>query len=150
MPLNEPLHIDALYMQYALQEARQAAEEQEIPIGALVVSQGQILGKAHNGPRQLNDPTAHAELLALTAAAQALGTHILEGCTLYVTIEPCPMCASALYWARLARLVYGAKDAKRGFSLFTPSLLHPRTKVIGGVMEEECRRLMQTFFAGRR
>jgi tRNA-specific adenosine deaminase len=150
MPIDIARSVDALYMQYALTEARQAAQDQEVPIGAVVVSQGQLLGKAHNQPRSLTDPTAHAEILALTAAAHALGTSILEGCTLYVTIEPCPMCASALYWARLGRLVYGAKDSKRGYSLFSPSLLHPKTKVVSGVLEGECRALMQEFFARRR
>lgn len=150
MPIDIAQSADALYMQYALTEARQAAQDQEVPIGAVVVSQGQLLGKGHNQPRSLTDPTAHAEILALTAAAHALGTSILEGCTLYVTIEPCPMCASALYWARLGRLVYGAKDSKRGYSLFSPSLLHPKTKVVSGVLEGECRALMQEFFARRR
>ncbi len=150
MPIDIARSVDALYMQYALTEARQAAQDQEVPIGAVVVSQGQLLGKAHNQPRSLTDPTAHAEILALTAAAHALGTSILEGCTLYVTIEPCPMCASALYWARLGRLVYGAKDSKRGYSLFSPSLLHPKTKVVSGILEGECRALMQEFFARRR
>ncbi|MBO7365410.1 MAG: nucleoside deaminase, partial [Bacteroidales bacterium] len=120
---------DELYMKEALREARAALAEDEIPIGAVIVCKGRIVGKGHNMTERLHDPTAHAEMIAITAATEALGGKYLNECTLYVTVEPCPMCAGALNWAQIGRIVYGAIDPKRGDSLFTPSLLHPKTEV---------------------
>lgn len=120
---------DEKYMRAALQQAREAAEEGEIPIGAVVVCNDRIIGVGHNMTERLGDPTAHAEMIALTSACNAIGGKYLNDCTLYVTVEPCPMCAAALNWAQLGRLVYGAADPKRGYSLYAPPLLHPRTQV---------------------
>ena len=111
----------------ALAQASEAASEDEVPIGAVIVCRGRIIGKGHNMTERLKDPTAHAEMIALTSATQAMGGKYLNDCTLYVTVEPCPMCAAALCWAQIGRIVYGAADPKRGYSLFTPSLLHPKT-----------------------
>ena len=141
---------DERYMTLALGEARRAAAEGEIPIGAVVVCRGQIIASAHNMTERLGDVTAHAEMLALTSAAATLGGKYLTDCTLYVTVEPCPMCAAALSWAQTGRIVFGAADPKRGYSLFSPSLLHPRTEVRSGVLTEECSALMTDFFAGKR
>ncbi|PIE84735.1 MAG: tRNA-specific adenosine deaminase [Bacteroidia bacterium] len=141
---------DIRFMRLALQEAQAAFEAQEVPIGAVVVSRGRILARAHNLVEALHDPTAHAEMLAITAATNALGAKFLHNATLYVTIEPCPMCAAALHWAHLHRLVYGAKDPKRGYSIFQPGLLHPRTAVTAGIMAERCAGLMEEFFRARR
>lgn len=120
---------DEKYMRAALQQAVEAAAEGEIPIGAVVVCNDRIIGVGHNMTERLDDPTAHAEMIALTSACNAIGGKYLNDCTLYVTVEPCPMCAAALNWAQLGRLVYGAADPKRGYSLYAPSLLHPRTQV---------------------
>ena len=144
------MDIDEKYMLEALQEARAAFNEDEIPVGAVVVCKGRIIGKGHNMTETLHDPTAHAEMIAITAATEALGGKYLTDCTLYVTVEPCPMCASALSWAQTGRIVFGAADPKRGYSLFSPSLLHPRTEVRSGVLTEECSALMKDFFAGKR
>lgn len=144
------MDIDEKYMLEALKEARAAFNEDEIPVGAVVVCKGRIIGKGHNMTETLHDPTAHAEMIAITAATEALGGKYLTDCTLYVTVEPCPMCAAALNWAQAGRIVFGAADPKRGYSLFSPSLLHPRTEVRSGVLTEECSTLMKDFFAGKR
>lgn len=141
---------DNYYMQMALEQARAAGERNEIPIGAVVVCKGRIIARAHNLTETLNDPTAHAEMQAITAATEYLGGKYLTECTLYVTVEPCPMCAAALAWAQIPRIVYGADDPRRGYSLFSPSLLHPRTKVTKGVLAGECAALMTDFFKSRR
>ena len=141
---------DEKYMQEALREARAAAAAGEIPIGAVVVWKGRIIGRGHNQTERLRDTTAHAEMIAVTAATEAMGGKYLTDCTLYVTVEPCPMCAGALAWAQIGRIVYGAPDQRRGFSLFSPSLLHPRTTVSGGVLQEECTQLMLDFFKDKR
>lgn len=137
-------------MRLALQEARQAEAEGEIPVGAVVVCNGRTIARAHNLTETLTDVTAHAEMQAITAAANALGGKYLDVCTLYVTLEPCTMCAGALGWAQLGRLVYGASDPRRGFSLTAPEALHPRTEVTAGVMEEECAQLLKSFFKKKR
>ena len=137
-------------MQEALREARAAGAEDEVPIGAVVVCRGRIIARGHNMTERLHDPTAHAEMIALTAATEALGGKYLDGCTLYVTVEPCPMCAAALCWAQLGRLVWGAPDPRRGYSLFTPSLLHPRTEAVSGVLEGECAALVKDYFKSKR
>lgn len=141
---------DEYFMQQALRQAQLAAEAGEIPVGAVVVANDQIIARGHNQTEKLTDVTAHAEIIALTAAANFLGGKYLQGCTLYVTLEPCVMCAGALAWAQLDRLVYGAGDDKRGFMRFGKELLHPKTKVEYGVLHEECGELMQTFFRSRR
>ena len=138
------------YMREALREAGYAAQEEEVPIGAVVVCRGRIIGKGHNMTERLGDPTAHAEMIAITAATEATGGKYLNDCTLYVTVEPCPMCAGALAWSQIGKVVYGAADPKRGFSLFSPSLMHPKTVVVGGVLAEECSSLESEFFKGRR
>lgn len=137
-------------MREALAEARLALEDGEIPIGAVVVCKGRIIGRGHNMTERLNDPTAHAEMIAITAATEALGGKYLEDCTLYVTVEPCPMCAGALNWAQIPRIVYGAPDPKRGSTLFSPSLFHPKTTLSGGVLQEDCATLMKEFFKEKR
>ena len=141
---------DEKYMNEALREARYALADGEIPIGAVVVCRGQIIGRGHNMTEKLHDTTAHAEMLAVTAATESMGGKYLQDCTLYVTVEPCPMCAGALNWAQVGRIVYGAGDPRRGYSLFTPSLLHPKTQVAAGVLAEECSALMKDFFKERR
>lgn len=138
------------YMQLALAEAREAAAQGEVPVGAVVVAGGRTIARAHNLTETLGDVTAHAEMQALTAAASALGGKYLDKCTLYVTVEPCPMCAAALRWAQLETLVYGAPDTKRGYTTVSKELLHPKTVVVQGVLEEECSRLVSDFFAGLR
>lgn len=144
------MKIKTLYMKEALKEARLAQAADEVPIGAVVVCKGRIIGKGHNMTERLKDPTAHAEMIAITAATEALGGKYLTDCTLYVTIEPCPMCAAALAWAQIGAVVYGAADEKRGFTKFSPSLLHPKTEVISGVLEEECSSLVTEFFKKKR
>ena len=141
---------DEKFMREALREAYAAAEAGEIPIGAVVVWKGRIIGRGHNQTEQLHDTTAHAEMLAITAATETMGGKYLNECTLYVTVEPCPMCAGAMAWAQLGRVVYGAPDQRRGYSLFSPSLLHPRTEAVGGVLQEECVTLMLVFFRDKR
>jgi len=141
---------DEKYMQEALREAHLAADEGEIPIGAVMVWKGRIIGRGHNQTERLHDTTAHAEMLAITAASETMGGKYLTDCTLYVTVEPCPMCAGALAWSQVGRIVYGAPDQRRGFSLFSPSLLHPRTEKLGGILQEECVQLMLDFFRDKR
>lgn len=141
---------DQEYMQKALIEAKQAFEEGEVPVGAVIVCRDRIIARAHNLTERLTDVTAHAEMQAITAAANALGGKYLTDCTLYVTVEPCVMCAGALAWAQLSRIVYGASDPKRGFSVFAPDALHPRTEVTRGVLAEDCANLMKDFFQRRR
>lgn len=141
---------DEQFMRKALVEAQAAFDEGEIPVGAIVVCRGHIISRAHNLTETLTDVTAHAEMQAITAAANALGGKYLTDCTLYVTVEPCPMCAGAIGWAQIPRIVYGAPDEKRGYRRFAPDVLHPKATAIGGVLEEECRTLMQEFFKKRR
>lgn len=141
---------DEEYMRKALAEAEQAYEEGEIPIGAIVVCRGRIIARTHNLTETLHDVTAHAEMQAITAAANALGGKYLTDCTLYVTVEPCPMCAGALGWAQIQRVVYGARDEKRGYQLIAPKALHPKTEVVSGVLEDDCRDIIQRFFHCRR
>ncbi len=141
---------DEYYMKQALLEAEAAFAEDEIPVGAVVVCRNRIIARAHNQTELLTDVTAHAEMLALTAAANSLGSKYLNDCTLYVTLEPCAMCAGALAWAQLGKLVYGAIDEKRGFMRFGRELLHPKTQVAYGVLENECADLMKRFFKGKR
>ena len=141
---------DELYMQQALREARAAFDEGEIPIGAVIVCNGQIVARAHNNTERLHDVTAHAEMVAFTAAANTLGSKYLPDCTLYVTVEPCAMCAGAAGWTQIGRIVYGAPDIKKGFEKLGHAMLHPKTEVTGGVMEEECASLMKDFFKARR
>lgn len=138
------------YMKEALREAEYALMEDEVPIGAVIVCKGRIIGKGHNMTERLNDPTAHAEMIAITAATEAMGSRHLNECTLYVTVEPCPMCAGALAWAQIGKVVYGASDPKRGFTLFSPSLMHPKTELISGVLADECSRLVTDFFRSKR
>ena len=141
---------DVRYMKMALDEASLAFEQGEVPVGAVVVCRGRVIARAHNLTETLTDVTAHAEMQAITAAANYLGGKYLSECTLYVTVEPCIMCAGALGWAQLGRLVYGAPDDRRGYQRFAPQALHPRTSVTTGVMEGECADLMKRFFASRR
>ena len=141
---------DEQMMRKALDEARQALAEGEIPIGAVVVCRGRVIARAHNLTETLHDVTAHAEMQAITSAANLLNGKYLDECTLYVTVEPCVMCAGALGWAQVRRVVYGAPDVKRGYREYAPRAVHPRCEVIGGVLEEECRELMQDFFRSRR
>lgn len=141
---------DEQFIRKALVEAQAAFDEGEIPVGAIVVCRGHIISRAHNLTETLTDVTAHAEMQAITAAANALGGKYLTDCTLYVTVEPCPMCAGAIGWAQIPRIVYGAPDEKRGYRRFAPDVLHPKATAIGGVLEEECRTLMQEFFKKRR
>jgi tRNA(adenine34) deaminase len=141
---------DEEYMQKAIAEAKAAAKEGEIPIGAIIVAQGRILARAHNLTEKLHDVTAHAEMQAITAAANALGGKYLTGCTLYVTVEPCAMCAGALGWSQISRLVYGCKDEKRGYQKVAPLSLHPKTDVTSSILEEECAMVIKDFFLTRR
>ena len=141
---------DRYYMQKALEQARMAAERGEVPVGAVVVCRDRIIARAHNLTETLHDVTAHAEMQAITAAADALGGKYLDVCTIYVTVEPCPMCAGAIGWAQTGRLVYGAADPKRGYTLTAPGVLHPKTEVTAGVLADECGELMRSFFQARR
>lgn len=141
---------DEKYMRLALAEAEKALRQDEIPIGCVVVCDGQVIGRGHNLTETLQDVTAHAEMQAVTAAAQTLGGKYLQGCTLYVTVEPCVMCAGAIGWAQVSRVVYGAAEDKRGFHLFAPRAMHPKCVIQGGVLEDECRQLMQDFFKNKR
>ena len=141
---------DEMYVRQALAEAHKAEYEGEIPIGAVIVCKGRIIARAHNLTERLHDVTAHAEMQAITAAAEYLGGKYLTDCTLYVTVEPCPMCAGALGWSQISRVVYGAADDKRGFHIYAPNTLHPKTELQAGVLEEECKALMQDFFRKKR
>lgn len=141
---------DNRYMQMALAEANKAMAMGEVPVGCVVVANGQVVGRGHNLTETLADVTAHAEIQAITAAANTLGGKYLNDCTLYVTLEPCVMCAGAIGWAQVQRVVYGAADEKRGFTIYAPKALHPKCTVLSGVLETECRDLIQTFFAKKR
>ncbi|MCI6371390.1 MAG: nucleoside deaminase [Prevotella sp.] len=141
---------DEEYMRKALAEAEQAAKENEIPIGAILVCRNRIIARTHNLTETLCDVTAHAEMQAITAGANALGGKYLTDCTLYVTVEPCPMCAGAIGWAQIPRIVYGAPDEKRGYRKVAPTAFHPKAEVVAGVLEDECRELMQRFFKSKR
>jgi tRNA(adenine34) deaminase len=140
------MYTDDFFMREALKEAKKALEIGEVPVGAVAVVQNRIIARAHNQTEKLTDATAHAEMIAVTAAANYLGSKYLTECTLYVTLEPCVMCAGALHWAQVNRLVYGASDIQRGYSLVSTPLLHPKTEVINGLLGEECTALINTFF----
>lgn len=150
--MNTPTALtdDMRYMKMALDEAARAYADDEVPVGAIVVCKGRVIARAHNLTETLTDVTAHAEMQAVTAAANYLGGKYLADCTLYVTVEPCVMCAGALGWAQLGRLVYGAPDDKRGYRRYAPEALHPKTEVVTGVMEHECAELMKRFFTKKR
>lgn len=150
MTAEEQQKKDEMYMRKALAEAEEAMRAGEIPIGAVVVCKDRIISRAHNLTETLCDVTAHAEMQAVTSAANLLGGKYLTDCTLYVTVEPCAMCAGAIGWAQISRVVYGASDAKRGFREYAPRALHPKATITAGVLEEECARLMKEFFKGRR
>ena len=141
---------DENYMKMALIEAQEAYNKGEIPVGAVVVWNGRIIARAHNLTETLHDVTAHAEMQAITAAANIMGGKYLKDCTLYVTLEPCIMCAGALGWSQISRVVYGASDPKRGYTTFSPNSLHPKTEVTSGILADQALQLMQTFFAARR
>ncbi len=141
---------DESYMREAIKEAHKALLVDEVPIGAIIVAQNRIIARTHNLIETLNDATAHAEMQAFTAAANYLGGKYLENCTLYVTVEPCIMCAGASYWTQISRIVYGASDEKRGFSLLHSSILHPRTQLVKGVLADECGQMMKEFFRSKR
>lgn len=147
---DEQRQKDEFFMRKALDEAQMAYDEGEIPIGAVVVCRGRIIARAHNLTETLHDVTAHAEMQAITMAANELGGKYLTDCTLYVTVEPCVMCAGALGWSQLSRVVYGAPDVKRGYAVYAPKAFHPKTKIASAVLEEACRTLMQRFFQERR
>ena len=150
MTTEEQQHLDETYMRMALAEAEKAGTNGEIPIGAVIVCNGRIISRAHNLTETLHDVTAHAEMQAITSAADMLGGKYLKDCTLYVTVEPCIMCAGALGWSQISRVVYGTPDEKRGYSRFAPEALHPKTIVTRGILEDECRKIMQSFFKERR
>lgn len=141
---------DEFFMKLALKEAEQALAQDEVPIGAIITYNGRIIGKGHNLTERLHDVTAHAEMQAFTAAAHYIGGKYLQGCTLYVTVEPCVMCAGAAYWTQISRIVFGAADDKRGFSGFGDTILHPKTAIIGGVLAAECAELVTSFFRNKR
>lgn len=141
---------DIDYMKQALAEAKKAYDKDEVPIGAVVVCKGRIIARAHNLTEMLNDVTAHAEMQAITAAANNIGGKYLNDCTLYVTVEPCPMCAGAIGWSQLGKLVYGAEDEKRGYRRYAPDVLHPKTEVVSGVCADEATALMKEFFKSKR
>lgn len=141
---------DEYFMKQALTEARQAAGEGEVPVGAVIVCNNRIIARAHNQTERLNDPTAHAEMLALTSAFNTLGAKYLNDCTLYVTVEPCVMCAGALSWAQIGTIIYGASDEKRGFARYAPNALHPKTIVKSGILADECAAEMREFFRKKR
>jgi len=141
---------DTDYMKLALDQAHAALEKGEVPIGCVVVCGGKVIARAHNLTMTLCDPTAHAEMQAITMACDYLGGRYLTDCTLYVTVEPCPMCAAALAWAQLGRLVWGADDPKRGYTLFSPSLMHPKTQTAKGILEQDCSTLVSDFFKSKR
>lgn len=141
---------DEKFMRLALNEARKAFQRQEVPIGAVVVTDGAVIGRGHNLVETLGDPTAHAEMQALTAAAATLGGKYLQNCTLYVTVEPCIMCAGAIGWAQVSRVVWGADDPKKGYRRYSEAVFHPRTVATSGVLRAECEALMNEFFAGLR
>jgi len=141
---------DEYYMKIALKEAQQAYREGEVPVGAVVVTERRIIVRAHNLTETLNDVTAHAEMQAITAAANYLGGKYLDDCTLYITLEPCIMCAGALSWARIGRIVFGASDEKKGYTKYAKNIFHPKTEIVSGVLEEECSELVRKFFKQKR
>lgn len=141
---------DERFMRMAIDEARQAAEEGEVPIGAVIVNRGRVVGRGHNLTEKLCDVTAHAEMQAITAAEQTLGGKYLTDCTLYVTVEPCLMCAGALGWSQIPKIIYGASDPKRGYATYTPRPFHPRAEAIGGLLADECSSLVSDFFSRKR
>ena len=145
--METTLEKDEKYMRLALEEAKLALEADEVPVGAIIVAGGRIVGRGHNLVETLTDVTAHAEIQAITAASSTIGGKYLHDCTLYVTVVPCPMCAGALAWSQIGRIVYGASDPKRGFSTISDNMLHPRTVLTAGVLREECEALMKNFFA---
>jgi len=144
------LAADEYFMKEALKEAVKANELDEVPIGAVIVFKNRIIARGHNLSEKLNDVTAHAEMQAFTSASNYIGGKYLQQCVLYVTLEPCVMCAGASFWTQIGRIVFGAKDVKRGYSLFNPSMLHPRTEIAGGVLESECSSLIKDFFQRKR
>ena len=148
--MDQQQNSDLFFMQLAISEAKKALDKREVPIGAVVVCRGNVVGRGHNLVETLADATAHAEMQAITAATSTLGGKYLKECTLYVTVEPCVMCAGALAWSQIGRVVYGAADPKRGCMRFGRELLHPKTELLGGVMAEECGALMEDFFADLR
>lgn len=150
MTPEEQQREDERFMRMAVAEAQVALKKGEVPIGAVVVSKGRVIARAHNLTETLTDVTAHAEMQAVTMAANQLGGKYLTECTLYVTVEPCVMCAGALGWAQLPRIVYGCRDEKRGYQRFAPQALHPKTTITGGILEEECRQMMKEFFLSKR
>ena len=141
---------DEYFMQEALKEARKAFDQDEVPVGAVIVHEERIIARAHNLSEKLTDSTAHAEMQAFTSASSYLGNKYLNECTLFVTIEPCPMCAGAGFWTQIGRIVYGAGDEKRGYSVLNPKIIHPKTKIVSGILEEECSELMKAFFRKKR
>ncbi|MDR2913595.1 MAG: nucleoside deaminase [Tannerella sp.] len=141
---------DEYFMKQALAEARIAAEEDEVPVGAVIVCGNRIIARAHNQTERLNDPTAHAEMLAITSATSTMGAKYLTDCRLYVTVEPCVMCAGAIGWSQLSAVIYGTPDEKRGFTKYAPDALHPKTEVRSGIMEDECASEMKSFFQDKR
>jgi tRNA(adenine34) deaminase len=141
---------DGYFMKEALKEAEKAMMRDEIPVGAVIVYKNRVIGRAHNLTETLNDVTAHAEMQAYTAAASTIGGKYLDECTLYVTLEPCIMCAGASYWAQIGRIVYGAADEERGFTRIRKKILHPKTKVLAGVLEQECSKILRDFFRKKR
>lgn len=143
-------HTDEYYMRAALEEAKHAYDNGEVPIGAVVVSDGEIIGRGYNQTESLQDVTAHAEMIAITSAQNYLGAKSLPQCTLYVTVEPCTMCAGASMWSRFQKVVWGANEPKVGFTTLNPKILHPKTITVSGILEDECRELMQSFFKERR
>ena len=148
--MEKKMRDDVFFMKQALVEAQKAFDKDEIPVGAVVVWQGSNIARAHNLTERLTDVTAHAEMQAITSAAGFLGGKYLTDCTLYVTLEPCVMCAGALGWSQIRKVVFGATDEKRGYRRFAPQALHPKTEVVGGILEEECTSLMKTFFQKKR
>lgn len=148
--MNDIIFSDQYFMKQAFIEAQKAKEKDEVPVGAVIVCNNQIIARTHNLTETLNDVTAHAEMLAITSAADYLGGKYLHDCTLYVTLEPCVMCAGALNWSQLKRIVYGARDDKRGFLRCEPPLVHPKTVITGGIMADECQEIIQDFFRQKR
>ncbi|MBK7669452.1 MAG: nucleoside deaminase [Sphingobacteriaceae bacterium] len=144
------MYDDNYFMNEALKEAQKAFDGDEVPVGAVIVANNKIIGRGHNLTERLTDVTAHAEMQAITAAANALGGKYLHECTLYVTLEPCPMCAGALNWAQITKVVYGASDAKRGFTTISNAMLHPKTTVVNGIQEQACSEIIKKFFTSKR
>lgn len=150
LPFSQNVRDDEYYMRIALEEAKHAYDNGEVPIGAVVVCDGEIIGRGYNQTESLQDVTAHAEMIAITSAQNYLGAKSLPQCTLYVTVEPCAMCAGASMWSRLQRVVWGVSEPKVGFSTLNPRILHPKTTITSGILEDECRKLMQSFFKSKR